>query len=176
MSRVLPILFKAEMVRAILDGRKTVTRRPVKGLPEGTYRIEQTGEYDWEALYGIQNCGAFLDMHKAVNPPYQPGDILYVRETWTYHEGAIDGIIYKARCPEKLAKIKKWRPSIHMPKEAARIWLRCTNVRVERLRPMGLDDFEAEGLSTVTGLFDTTAQWADLWDSTLKKSDLDRYG
>lgn len=58
-----------------------------------------------------------------------------------------------------------------MPWEAARIFLRVKDVQVEKLRPMGLDDFEDEGLSTITGLYDTTARFADLWDATLKPAD-----
>ena len=58
-----------------------------------------------------------------------------------------------------------------MPWEAARIFLRVKDVQVEKLRPMGLDDFEDEGLSTITGLYDTTARFSDLWDATLKPAD-----
>ncbi len=168
MSRILPILFNAEMVRAILDGRKTVTRRMVKGLPEGTYRIEQVGGHDWEALYGMRNCGALLEMYKTVKPPYQPGDILYVRETWCkgsldYHE---ERYFYKADDNDFYCQ---WHPSIHMPKEAARIWLRCINVRVERLQEIDDAGVVAEGLQ-IGDPFD------ELWNSTLKKSDIDRYG
>lgn len=144
MSRVKPMLFGTDMVRAILDGRKTVTRRVAKKIPVETYRIEVNLRP--ETFKGIEvkefechwggyqpDTGSFVDGMCIVKPPCQPGDILYVRETWTLHENAEGGIIFKARCPEKLAKVKKWRPSIHMPKEAARIWLKVTDVRVERL-------------------------------------------
>ncbi len=63
-----------------------------------------------------------------------------------------------------------------MPREAARLFLRVKDVRVERLRPMGLDDFEEEGVSTIAGLWDTTAMFADLWDNTIKKSEIPIYG
>ena len=63
-----------------------------------------------------------------------------------------------------------------MPKEAARLFLRVTDVRVEQLRPMGFDELEAEGIDTTVGLFSATEQFADLWDRTVKKSDLNKYG
>ena len=108
MSRVLPILFNTEMVRAILGGRKSCTRRVVKPQPT--------------ARYGAQ----------CIKPPYQSGDILYVRETW---KRALNGYYYYEDWQrDDIADITKWKPSIHMPKEAARIWLKVTNVRVERLQ------------------------------------------
>lgn len=192
MSRVLPILFGTEMVRAILDGRKTVTRRVIKRLPEGTYRIEQVEENDWEVLYGIRNCGVFLDMYKTVKPPYQPGDSLYVRETWaqvrdiphwneyTRTEGHIPisplEYVYKSDNVEvdgTLPEIK-WHPSIHMPKEAARIWLKVTDVRVERLQDIRVLDCQHEGIDiNRNGIF---KRFSVLWNSAIRKSHLDRYG
>lgn len=156
MSRVLPVLFNTDMVLAILDGRKTVTRRIVK----------QHGE-------------------KRTYSPYNPGDILYVRETWSEWT---DGYVYKAwtspfpqpgRYPDKFMK---WHPSIHMPKEAARIWLRVTDVRVERLQDMTGQDILKEGVNChvhpEAHYFDGNQKmmFAELWDSTVKKTDLDHYG
>lgn len=186
MGRVLPILFNGDMVRAILDGRKTATRRVVKYKYDNTEMKIRTDKYGTR-LIEIQKDiegethGKYPDgrtWHRLLpyierEAPYKKGDILYVRETWTYHDGAVDGIIYKARCPEKLAKSKKWRPSIHMPKQAARIWLKVTGVRVERLQDIGLEDCMREGIDADrTGLF---ARFSMLWDSTIKKPDLDRY-
>lgn len=166
MSRVLPILFNTDMVRAILDGRKTVTRRIVKGDVEGILKSPYHKKYpevpDKELL------------EKLCIAPYQPGDILYVRETWVFAEcitcdgrynrgqamncydlqaveyddgsSISDGcFIYRADCPNPERIV--WRPSIHMPKQAARIWLKVTDVRVERLQCMNIDDFLAEGVS-----------------------------
>lgn len=142
-----PILFNTQMVRAILDGRKTCTRRIVKPQPT--------------AHYGVQ----------CIKPPYQPGDILYVRETW---KKAPNGYYYYEDWQrDDIADVTKWKPSIHMPKEAARIWLKVTNVRVERLQDMTDDDAEAEGCFDYTS---TALGFPDVWDSTIKKSDLDRYG
>jgi hypothetical protein len=161
-----PILFNTvntEMVRAILDGRKSCTRRVVKPQPT--------------ARYGVQ----------CIKPPYQPGDILYIRETWS--EGYEDGTyIYKA--DDKLADLPTFKesskliyhPSIHMPKEAARIWLKVTDVRVERLQEISAESALAEGtdkyIHTNGGLDEnmTITSFIGIWNSTIKKSDIDRYG
>lgn len=179
--RARPILFNTEMVRAILDGRKTFTRRLVKFFPGEN--PQWTGYIkDGLMLYNGKNE---LCIRKA---PYQPGDILYVRETWSEWT---DGYLYKAWTepfpqPGQFPEIK-WKPSIHMPKEAARIWLKVTNVRVERLQ----DITEAEAM--LEGAIDNRAfihspdneydhihtareHFIDIWNSTIKKSDLDKYG
>ena len=109
--------------------------------------------------------------------PYQPGDILYVRES--YSELSF-GYVYKADGEniDHLGNVIKWHPSIHMPKEAARIWLKVIDVRVERLQEMWASDVPKEGIfftkpTTADGMLQA---FADLWNSTIKKSDLDRYG
>ncbi len=144
MSRVRPILFSTDMIRAILDGRKTVTRRVVKG---GNVRDDQEINKNIAGKFEVYNttkrCG--IPQGVILKPPCRPGDTLYVRETWTFHENAEGGIIFKARCPEKLAKVKKWRPSIHMPKKSARIWLKVTDVRVERLQDITNEQILKEG-------------------------------
>lgn len=196
--RTLPILFKTEMVQALLAGRKTCTRRLVKFLPGKN--PQWTGYIkDGLMLYNGKNEPC---IRKA---PYQPGDILYVRETWGkgYEEGTY---IYKA--DDKLADLPTfkdstkliYRPSIHMPKEASRIWLKVTDVRVERLQEITEDQTEEEGfLFTPPCLHLTGENYCDidgpctskikycdmgagelfgkvLWNSTIKKTDLDRYG
>ena len=120
-----PILFNTEMVRAILDGRKSCTRRLVKFFsgenPRWTGYIK-----DGLMLYNGKNEPC---IRKA---PYQPGDILYVRETW---KKAPNGYYYYEDWQRNdIADITKWKPSIHMLKEATRIWLKVTDVRVERLQ------------------------------------------
>lgn len=151
-----PILFNNEMVRAILDGRKSCTRRVVKPQPT--------------ARYGAQ----------CIKPPYQPGDILYVRETW---KKAPNGYYYYEDWQRNdIADVTKWKPSIHMPKEAARIWLKVTDVRVERLQEISAESALAEGadkyIHTNGGLDEnmTITSFIGIWNSTIKKSDLDRYG
>ncbi len=177
------ILFNTEMVRAILDGRKTCTRRIVK--PQIT------------AHYGAQ----------CIKPPYQPGDILYVRETWERFEcwnceGDERGNCpkepkksvsdkacgcYMYRATDEISGDAKWHPSIHMPKEAARIWLKVTNVRVERLQDITEDGAEAEGAIDNRGfihspeneydrIYTAREHFIGIWDRTIKKSDLDIYG
>lgn len=184
MGRVLPILFNIDMVRAILDGRKTVTRRLVKPQPESFGKA-----YIYKGAICSEN-GLIKEAS------YQPGDIMYVRETWG--EGYEDGIyIYKADDKiENLPAFKKssnmiYRPSIHMPKEAARIWLKVTNVRVEQLQEITPEQILKEGANPeairhyIKQMPEETAEWIyaaykvefqQLWNSTIKKSDLDNYG
>lgn len=174
MSRVLPILFNTEMVRAILDGRKTCTRRLVRFLPGEN--PQWTGYIrDGLMLYNGRNEPCIIKV------PYQPGDTLYVRETWcglpVNEAGHMRGhTIYYYKADGEL-RPKGWRgtwhPSIHMPKEASRIWLKVTDVRVERLQDMTDDDAEAEGCFDYTS---TALGFFDVWDSTIKKSNLNRYG
>ena len=143
--RFLPILFNTEMVRAILDDRKKATRRIVPLDIVNRCDIESDGK----TLLAYENdCGDFIEPVKLCR--YQPGDILYVRETWYKDAGRY---LYRADYSdtEKFymdgQEIKlRWRPSIHMPKEAARIWLRVTNVRVERLCDIDEAGAIAEGL------------------------------
>lgn len=172
-----PILFNSGMVRAILDGRKTVTRRVIK-------------DKDIVNALDCESDGtpiAFIDHETGDSHPpafpcqYQPGDILYVRETWTT---VPDGsYVYKAsvECPDAWAGT--WHPSIHMPKEAARLFLRVTDVRVERLQDITSGQIDAEGCkewaySAKTGelLPSGPSFFRIKWDSTIKPSDLPLYG
>ena len=138
-----PILFNTEMVRAILDGRKTQTRRVVKvnlRNDEAGWQVitnKHTGEF-----IRIETYDEWEDEVRWINPPYCPGDILYVRETWFEYAGQY---VYKATAAQPELWNGMWRPSIHMPKEAARIFLRVTDVRVERLRSITEVDAEKEG-------------------------------
>lgn len=183
------------MVRAIMDGRKSCTRRLVKFLsgenPRWTGYIK-----DGLMLYNGKNEPC---IRKA---PYQPGDILYVRETWhkyikrvgegkSCHLAEFYG--YKASIANSEDADEPWKPSIHMPKEAARIWLKVTDVRVERLQDITPKGAESEGVGNLfyddigygeknygtevdTEYGIAKEQFAWLWESTIKKSDLDRYG
>ncbi len=168
-----PILFNTEMVRAILDGRKCCTRRVVK-FPVNRY-TNNVPLADKIVLQELRCDKAnFLEepfFSFGMNLPYQPCDILYVRETW---KKAPNGYYYYEDWQkDDIADVTKWKPSIHMPKEAARIWLKVTDVRVERLQEMTDDDAEAEGCFDYTS---TALGFPDVWNSTIKKSDLDRYG
>ena len=166
-----PILFNTEMVRAILDGRKTCTRRVLKQ----PFEVHQNGYITKPR--GTERLCPYI-------PPYQPGDILYVRETWckgSYGDEK-EKYYYKADDNNFFCT---WHPSIHMPKEAARIWLKVMNVRVERLQDITDDGAKAEGANWKNGKnvgweekMRRTAveRFAEIWNSTIKKSDLDRYG
>ena len=173
------------MVRAILDGRKTVTRRVVKpsigdSCPNcGQIHSEFTKIKTVQNLY-CTRCGF---PHKA---PYQSGDILYVRESiWQKvgHTLNVDGEtevvwirLFKYVASDENPESWEWvrRSSIHMPKEAARIWLKVTNVKVERLKDIDTLGCQCEGIDiTRNGVF---KRFSLLWNSTIKKADLDRYG
>lgn len=190
-----PILFNTEMVRAILGGRKTCTRRVIKPQWEECPTCKYVhNEYIYDKLAEnvyCARCGYPLEPER--RSPYQPQDILYVRETWERFEcwncegdergncpkepkkSVLDKTCgcYMYRATDEISGDAKWRPSIHMPKEAARIWLKVTDVRVERLQDMTDDDAEAEGCFDYTS---TALGFPDVWDSTIKKSDLERYG
>lgn len=120
-------------------------------------------------------------------PPYYPGDILYVRETWhkyTKRIGKGDGCRlqefygYKASILNSEDAEESWKPAIHMPKEAARIWLKVKDVRVERLQEMSGEDLIKEGIDLFQSDYVRVAfnEFENLWDSTIKKYDLNRYG
>ena len=164
-----PILFNTEMVRAILDGRKTCTRRVIK-LPENMNGIPVGKSGDSNNPLGFMYPGGIK------RPLYQPGDILYVRETW---KKAPNGYYYYEDWQRNdIADITKWKPSIHMPKEAARIWLKVTDVRVERLQEITEEQAKLEGCNSgmLTGPCTARGQFENLWNSTIKKPDLDQYG
>lgn len=217
MGRELPVLFNTDMVQAILDGRKTATRRVVKYKYNNTEMKMRTDKYG-TCLIEIQKDiegethGKYADgrtWHKLLpyiekNPPYRKGDILYVRETWkflpciecmdegstchmnpvVYDDGSCESegcFVYRASHPRP--ERVSWAPSIHMPKEAARIWLKVTDVRVERLHDMTLDDFLSEGIIIRPEAFNdpenaylqAKSEFARIWDFTIPKGQQDLY-
>jgi hypothetical protein len=118
------------------------------------------------------------ELSKRWNPPYHTDDILYVRETW---KKAPNGYYYYEDWQRNdIADVTKWKPSIHMPKEAARIWLKVTDVRVERLQDMTSEQISREGVEVeyphVLNGEEKRYAFSTLWNSTIKKSDIDRYG
>ena len=164
-----PILFNTEMVKAILGGRKTVTRRIIS---------EKVKDNLESRFWDCERSNKFCK--------YKVGDILWVRETFgNYGDGT--QILYKADFPNGAKKyihddkihicdIPKWRPSIHMPKSASRIFLKVTDVRVEKLNDMSIQDMINEGIST-NGIITTDGpikyrvinRFEELWDSTTKE-------
>lgn len=153
-----PILFSAPMVRAILDGRKTQTRRVVK--PRGRvslFDVEADGSPMWTDSYIMDPGNAEWRMRD--NPYGVPGDRLWVRETWGINHSDYFAPIPKQRPPledeyfvflateddPEIVHEMPWRPSIHMPRWASRITLQITDVRVERLNEISEADALAEG-------------------------------
>lgn len=202
LEKAKPILFNRPMVQAILDGRKTETRRVVKPQPCHDAELltdnllPETVEAGEGAVYAWSDG-------TVTSPPHQPGDYLYVRETWApmYPDDVsekIVGYMYKAddgrMTGEDYDRIFPngkewtwpgiWRPSIHMPKEAARIFLKVKGVKVERLQEIverGRSSAEAEGFVNDINLIDgtgasATRHFADTWDNIIKPADRDRYG
>jgi len=204
-----PILFNTEMVKAILDGRKTTTRRLVKPQP---LFIELSGRWVWSIPKSkvhkgccTEVCSASREWWNYLMPDqslYQVGDILYVRETWLK---ADDGFHYKAdiKVPSESEDLRnaygyKWHPSLHMTKEAARIFLRVKEIRTERLQCLNNEDAIKEGLKLpchrehddcsaythcLTGYKDGKGsciqKFINLWDSTIPKenhTDMYTYG
>lgn len=209
-----PILFNkqisTEMVREILEGRKSCTRRICKDANE--YTVPDMDFYNADKrTYAVHN---FIDREHTEQLSTAertcsicPGDILYVRETWcalpVNEAGHMRGhSIYYYRADGDLRPEGwrgKWRPSAQMPKEAARIWLKVTDVKVERLQEMKpvdvikegaypdcwdcLNTYGESGSQCCYGTEEQCSQcdevmmeWEKLWNSTIKKSDIDRYG
>jgi len=139
-----PILFKGEMVRAILDGRKAQTRRAIKPAPtiNGVGAIFDEGDRQEDF---VEPYWVFPETCKYG----KPGDTLWVRETWTQYPFNFNpepcDAWYKATSNGPPPPFK-WRPSIYMPRWASRITLRITDIRVERLQDISEDDAKAEGV------------------------------
>ena len=149
------MIFNGEMVRAILGGRKTQTRRIVKPQPE----LTKNSGFSWNgALYGAGSDDRETNRNFAhIKCPHgTPGDRIWVRETWAEAgAGAPDLKLYRANYPAHVpthyenvppAEDVRWTPSIHMPRWASRILLEITDVRVERLNDISEEDARAEGI------------------------------
>jgi hypothetical protein len=177
-----PILFNTEMVRAILAGRKSCTRRICKDANE--YTVPDMDFYNADRrTYAVHNFVDKEHMEQLSTAertcPICAGDILYVRETWK--ETPKGYYYYEDWQRNDIADITKWKPSIHMPKEAARIWLRVTDVRVERLQEITPQGAWKEGarcscLHPVPDCVGNKTAFISIWNRTIKESDIDRYG
>ena len=186
-----PILFNTEMVRAILDGRKSATRRIIKKQPKEKNDIIY--KHSCGKWYISPDNDSLLETE--IKPPYLSGDILYVRETWAEVE-TVNGVpyyIFKADDQNGLHSTRqnfyRWYPSIHMLKEAARLFLRVTDVRVERLQDITEEQAAQEGApkafeyNTPEGSVITLDEggyfrlgFKALWNSTIWKDKLPIHG
>ena len=190
-----PILFDTKMVLALLEGRKTVTRRVVKPQPPAASTVSKIGKaYGWSR--GKDSQPKYL-----MKQPYQPGDVLYVRETFRVDylsnivgsgrvrykaDGSYADIHFSADRYDIMRRAHRmvWRSSENMPREAARIFLRVTGVRVERLQDIYLIDCEKEGVQlnfiqetnlVMQGIL-ARKKFAEVWDNTIKPADRVRCG
>ena len=165
-----PILFDTEMVRALLEGRKTVTRRVVKPQPVLDGHLWKLGGAAWSD--SVLSVPVMLGHSLYNRAPYQPGDVLWVRETWCERMGRRGEYLYRAYAGERddtrdyVISHNTWRPSIHMPREAARIFLQVTGVRVERLQELTLKDAEMEGMDLRGPMF---TKFVEVWNNTVQK-------
>lgn len=213
-----PILFNTEMTRAVLDGRKTQTRRVIRPQPKSklayismghragkwSYPGEDAWWYWGDESFRLPDDLTEEDKDRYWTPPCRTGDILYVRETWApmYPDNVsteVVGYMYKAddgRMDEKEYGRAYpdgkgwtwpgiWRPSIHMPKKAARIFLMVTNVTVERLQDITPEECEQEGALISNPLIrqdkdayssDIRTEFSQIWDSTIRPKDRPMYG
>jgi hypothetical protein len=153
MSKHIPILFSTDMVNAILQGRKTQTRR-VKGLktmnaaPDTYKYLGRNHQHHQLHLFGLKAGEGILEK-KLIECPYgKPGDILWVRETFYRCIDSTKNVryLYRSNYFNDIEVSVRWKPSIHMPKEACRLFLRITNIRCERLQDISEDDAKAEGV------------------------------
>jgi hypothetical protein len=176
-----PILFSGDMVQAILAGKKTQTRRPARFVP---FTDTKSCVYDG---YNFYRYNAEHEVTYKARSMVKPGDTLWVREAFRGIH-TIDGYkySYKADFNNNGAKSYKWRPSIHMPREAARLFLRVTDVRVERVQKITEEEADTEGFTPALGksktlsvqdgmilrMFSGLERFADNWDSIYSKRGL----
>ena len=182
-----PILFNSEMVKAILGGRKCQTRRVIKPQPvDHHWENDPLGRYKHhlrlvecqrgQFLSSWHSLGDHIDSSDESNQqilcPYGvPGDRLYVKETWrpkSHNFPTGYPYEYKATAVQDGAPVDEpWKPSIHMPKKAARIWLEITDIRVERVQDISGDDAVAKGIKSTPDY--AIDYFASLWDSINQK-------
>lgn len=204
-----PILFNTQMVQAIQNGKKTMTRRVIKPRSKNAYGffiVTNVSDGTFAGVYDYdEDENAFDNPQKE---PYKVGDILYVRETWKQATcdpagggyALTDTYLYKVdeETDSTILAEDKWHPSIHMPKEAARIFLRVTNVRIEKLQDIITDDYRTPANINAEGLYDPCLKcthhngdckdficekkcklvdsYIRLWNSTIKDFEHELYG
>lgn len=169
-----PMLFSGPMVRALLEGRKTQTRRVLKRLlgfgPITEFGPSDTPGYDWHFRDKRASWNDLRDAQLREYLPFKRGDRIWVKETHALY-GAYPGpggrVDYKADTPDL---VNSWRPSIHMPRWASRLTLHVEEVRVQRLQRISEEDAEAEGAAPVLvppdgGSCPHAEGFRDLWES-----------
>lgn len=165
-----PIIFSTQMVQAILDGRKTQTRRVVK------INCEIETDKNDKTFFKVED--EYGDGHDLMDYcPYQIGQTLWVRETFVFNDNPdskeYNKYEYKVDYEGALCQdLITWKPSIFMPRKAARIFLKVTNIRVERLQDISKEDAKREGCSEfkdAIGWYDERVAFCELWDSLNKK-------
>lgn len=176
-----PILFSTEMVKALLNGSKTITRRLIKGVENATrYAGHWQPELDGVEVYDFDT--SFCKPQISVKPKYQLGNILWVRETWQQHcietetdentwaaKGfeATGQYVYRAdnyELPKDSIAFGKWKPSLFMPRLACRLFLEVTKIKVERLHDISAEDIKAEGIRHTIDYYPILLEeWERLW-------------
>jgi hypothetical protein len=173
-----PIIFSTPMVQAILAGRKTQTRRVVKEDRRGEWAavndVRNNSEYGASVPCYLHRETAVDDISRNIMyPKYDVGDILWVRETWSPVQVLPKRYLYKADAEnggEGDGLPIRWRPSIHMPREAARLFLRVTDVRVERVQDISPEDCESEGYFEAEPVEPRPRSWfSAVWDACSAK-------
>lgn len=190
-----PILFNTEMTQAIMAGRKNTTRRVIKPQPKSPIVRQPDGSFR-----ELMPCANGV---RVLVPRFKVGDVLYIRETWQFipcrdcgpelygevptlfedKESTSKGcFIYRANYPEAMRV--KWKPSIFMPRQAARTFLRIVDARVEQLQDMRQEDFIKEGVRLTTieaadlviGCDRAWKRFASVWNGTMTPADRALYG
>lgn len=182
MSKLKPILFSTPMVQAILKGRKTQTRRICTSSLESDcdiHKSESIRECHYNDTGWSERENGACRCQNTTKPKYKIGDILYVKETW--QERPTGKIIYKADFTETDLSVGRlvfgnWKPSLFMPQAYARIFLKVTNVRVERLQDISEEDAIAEGCDGSKNIKklgrgqSAVSEYKMLWNSINKKN------
>ena len=206
MAKLKPILFNTAMVQKIMAGEKTETRRIVLPQPEGARFVLDCDEENrtFDLMCGNNGAGGvFCDWAETVKPKFWFGDVLYIRETWRVQSahrfeadakiefragGPLGKIQFPGGCSDsesreafdqfiaKWSTDSKWNPSIFMPKEAARTFLKIVDVSVERLGDIDGGGLKAEGIDRKQPYRAMRMDFRDLWNSTISADQLDELG
>ncbi len=174
-----PMLFNAALVRAILSGQKTQTRRPMKPQPEHlqcygwkgrTIHDSEYCHWCWKQHVGLDNMHNITEQLGAACPYGRPGERLWVRETHRFTDGAEDfplhAVRYRASGHPK--NDRRWRPSIHMPRWASRIDLEITDVHIEQVQDITELDARLDGLDSVDNF---RATWERIYPGSWDRND-----